>query len=95
MSDKPWKAIIFPDSGSDIIVSDDWSGFDIPSVSTIQMKSAKEVIKIVDMKDGWRVNAVVRAARDSGYTKLYLLDKTFVMNALADAIKTWKEKHDE
>lgn len=51
----------------------------------------KVLAQCVDMVDDAIVQAVVDVAREEGISDLYLLDKTFVVNALAKAIEEYKE----
>lgn len=51
----------------------------------------KMLAKCVDMMDDAIVKAVVDVAREEGISDLYLLDKTFVVNALTKAIKEYNE----
>lgn len=51
----------------------------------------KVLAQCVDMVDDAIVQAVVDVAREEGISDLYLLDKTFVVNALTKAIKEYNE----
>ena len=51
----------------------------------------KVLAQCVDMADDAIVRAVVDVAREEGISDLYLLDKTFVINALTKAIKEYNE----
>ena len=46
----------------------------------------------VDMKDEAILGAIVRAAQEAGVTEMFLLDKQFVLDALAVAIEAWHRK---
>lgn len=44
----------------------------------------------VDMENEAIVAAAVRAAKEAGFTKMFLLDKKFVLDALTEAAKKWR-----
>ncbi len=45
----------------------------------------------IDMKENAIFDAVVRCAKENGYTEAFLLDKDFVLSAIVDAAKKWRD----
>ena len=51
--------------------------------------------KVVDMTDRLIVNAILAEARDNGIDDLYLIDKKFILEAIAEKLERMKgEKYD-
>lgn len=45
----------------------------------------------IDMEENAIFDAVVRCAKENGYTEAFLLDKDFVLSAIVDAAKKWRD----
>ena len=52
--------------------------------------SEKIYADCIDMKENAVFDAVVRCAKDFGFTEAFLLDREFVLAALTDAAKKWR-----
>lgn len=49
--------------------------------------------RVVDRINEELVNAIIDHARKEGFTHLYLLDKTFIANALKHELERWEKEN--
>ncbi len=66
----------------------------INEVDGVYKISEKIYAECVDLADEAIFRAVIRAAKESGVTQIYLLDKQFVVTALSDALEKWRKDND-
>jgi len=88
MSDKPWKDVKYPMTGA-------WIQYpDIPE-NPFEIVAAKVGVKVAETIDDMIMHAIVEEAKKEGINYLYLLDKTFITNALKHEFERWKAENGE
>lgn len=50
----------------------------------------KVYAECINVEERAVVAAVVRAAKEAGFTEMFLLDRKFVLDALTEAVKKWR-----
>ena len=89
MSDKPWKDIMYP--MQQIPIQPPVFNPENPFADICTKVGAR----VADTFDDLVMKAIYEEAKKEGINYLYLLDKTFIMNALKHEFERWKVENGE